>query len=346
MSRAGAAMACLVAVLSALLGHAGETAAQAGDKAPVAVKVDPCVPIDAATFNRLLRLELGTSAEAVDSAPAGVTEVQIACSNDGIDLDLRDPLTRKRMHRTLRPERLRGEGAERLLALAVAEFVVASWIELSVQPEPSVEPVGAPPPQEIVQAAQETVAREQRPSRSAQEAGEELPDVRLGASLGYLGIVGTKGPAWLGGRLLLDVRLMDALYLEFHAEARFGEHNDTLGAVKSSLLGGRAVLSYALAPSRTLRAKVGLGFQLARLHYQGVAPAETNYTGVSGDERLGGPFVSARLGIRTGAGTDVGVRLDLGIVALPVELYTKQTGDVLSASGTFFCIAVDVMAGL
>jgi hypothetical protein len=125
----------------------------------VSTELDPCVPVDAGRFERLLSIELGTSG-AADAR--GVTHVEVTCSDRGIELRLEDGVTRKTMARVLPADSFRDASSTRLLALAVAEFVVASWTELTLQPEPAVEPVGPPPPPEVRRVAEGQARERQR----------------------------------------------------------------------------------------------------------------------------------------------------------------------------------------
>lgn len=109
----------------------------------ISVSVNPCVPVDRAQLERLLAIELGTSNAA--GAPHASTHVWVNCGPQGVELRLEDGVTRKSMARVLPAASFRDASSARLLALAIAEFVVASWIELSVQPRPSVEPIGPKP---------------------------------------------------------------------------------------------------------------------------------------------------------------------------------------------------------
>lgn len=110
--------------LSSLPGHAR------AQVPAVAITVDPCVPVDHDKLRRLLAIELG--GVRVD-ARAASTRVMVSCAPRGISLRLDDTLTHKSMERLLPAASFRDASSTRLLALATAEFVVASWIELRVR---------------------------------------------------------------------------------------------------------------------------------------------------------------------------------------------------------------------
>jgi hypothetical protein len=139
----------------------------------VTTVVDECVPIDRAQLDRLLSIELGTSADTASSG-TGPTHVHVSCVPAGIELNLRDALTRKGMVRVLSRESFKDASSTRLLALAIAEFVVASWVELRLPQRVEPEPVG-PAPSENARAAAETKAAERvQPLQPADETHTEL----------------------------------------------------------------------------------------------------------------------------------------------------------------------------
>jgi hypothetical protein len=107
--------------------------------ARVNTQVDPCVPIDVDHFHRVLAIELGTSIEYAPSAarqPDG-TVIRIVCTDAAaVQLQLDDNLTRKSMQRIVDLPAVDVATRTRLLALSVAEFVVASWVELQLARPP------------------------------------------------------------------------------------------------------------------------------------------------------------------------------------------------------------------
>jgi hypothetical protein len=125
----------------------------------VSTRVDPCVPIELDQFHRVLAIELGTSIEYSADADQkrSLTSVWLSCKADGIELHLEDGLTRKSMTRVVDIARLEPASRSRLLALAVAEFVVASWVELRLPEPPAIEPVGPAPPSSATRIASRLV---------------------------------------------------------------------------------------------------------------------------------------------------------------------------------------------
>lgn len=135
--------------------------------ARVTTFVDACVPIALDQFQRVLAIELGTSIEFAPGAaqePDG-TVIRVGCAQHAIELQLHDSVTRKAMQRSLELPDVDVATRTRLLALAVAEFVVASWMELQLSQPPPIEPVG---PRATLEAAQE----------ASRVAGARLPAAR------------------------------------------------------------------------------------------------------------------------------------------------------------------------
>lgn len=122
------------------------TRARASD-GPVTTRIDPCVPIDRAQFQRLLAIEFGMESASLDAEGDGsAAVVTLTCVEGAVQLRLDDPVTRKSMTRIVDVARVEPQSRSRLMALTVAEFVVASWLELRLSEKPKIEPVGPPPP--------------------------------------------------------------------------------------------------------------------------------------------------------------------------------------------------------
>lgn len=184
---------------------AQRTAAQTSSLG-IVTTVDPCVPIDLAHFHRLLEIELGTSIEARTEATLepGRTWVHLSCGRLGIELTLEDGITRKSMVRVLDLGQIESASRTRLLALAVAEFVVASWVELRAVPRPALPPVGPPPPAAATAVAERTIeARAESVPAPAAAPARALWQLGLG-----LGVESYPRPAAL--MPALSLRLLQA----------------------------------------------------------------------------------------------------------------------------------------
>ena len=162
-------------MIVAVLGSALFAARAAADPSLVTTVVDPCVPVDRTQLERLLSIELGTSADTASST-TGPTHVHVRCVPAGIELNLQDALTRKGMVRVLSRESFRDASSTRLLALAIAEFVVASWVELQLPQR--VEPAGPPPSTAARDAAAIKAAERVQPANEADD--DEDPRTQIG----------------------------------------------------------------------------------------------------------------------------------------------------------------------
>lgn len=140
----------------------------------ITTRVDPCVPIDLESFHKVLAIELGTSIEysADSNQPSSVTTVFVSCAPLGIDLALVDGVTRKTMRRVVDLAAVEPAARSRLLALTVAEFVVASWVELRLPEPPPIAPAGPPPPPQVQSGAAQVVGRRIPPPSAASERPE------------------------------------------------------------------------------------------------------------------------------------------------------------------------------
>ena len=106
----------------------------------MSITVERCEPRVADEVGRIAAIEL--HAERTNDDAPDVTRIDVTCeSADAVALHVTDPLTSKDVARKVSiagiDERARG----RTIALAVAELVSASWVELETTPEPRVEPI-------------------------------------------------------------------------------------------------------------------------------------------------------------------------------------------------------------
>ena len=345
--------------------------ALAADGLPISLEVDPCVPGDHEQFERLLLLELGTSTTTQPDAGANATQVAITCVDDGISLRVVDPITRKTMHRTLQAAQLNQPGSERLLALSVAEFVLASWVELSLQKPAPVDPIGETPAPELLQAVEQKITEVQKPlpqkpapepvseptEHFAPTATGSLPQftdgsddtrsrLRAGAAFSWTRVLHSDGPAWLGGQLLFAVSLPAHFQVEVAGGAMFGDESSSYGLVTSNRILGRSTFYYSMEGDISLQ--LGLGYEMSRLSYSVSAKPDSGYYAsiTSGTTWLGGPMLSTRVALNVGADSDVGLRVDLGMFTTPVELVAEDNGIAVDANGAWVAIAVDLMTGL
>ena len=136
-SRPRATVALLA--LAALLGGAASPAhGKPGEGSPPRVRlvVSGCADTLSRDVRRHLAVELGDLlVDAIDSRPDEQTGASLICIDGEIDLRVDDPLTGKTLLRHLKPP-VDDAVRARILALAVAELIAASWSELLANPSP------------------------------------------------------------------------------------------------------------------------------------------------------------------------------------------------------------------
>lgn len=87
--------------------------------------------LDATAIEAGLEIEL---AEAAEALAGGSTVVTLACSDEGVRIEVGDALTDKHVIRTVA---MPAVDRERVLTLAIAQLVLTSWLELLLAPEAS-----------------------------------------------------------------------------------------------------------------------------------------------------------------------------------------------------------------
>lgn len=121
---------------------------------PVEVLLDGCPAMTSGEVERVLRLELASVAEIPGSRALLVARV--ACRSEEVEIRLHDPVTAKEVARRIPALTADEEGGERVVALAISQLFVASWMELLRPPEERPEPAAGVSP-EVVSAARSEV---------------------------------------------------------------------------------------------------------------------------------------------------------------------------------------------
>ena len=125
----------MLAVFTAGWQTARAEGAPGPERPSVSIDIAGCDPDLARESRRIAAIEL--RATLVDTAPdATVTQVRATCRATFAELEVVDPTTGKSLGRTVTLAEAPPNGRARLLALAVAELVAASWSELQSNPKP------------------------------------------------------------------------------------------------------------------------------------------------------------------------------------------------------------------
>ncbi|MEY4581077.1 MAG: hypothetical protein RL701_5780 [Pseudomonadota bacterium] len=283
------------------------------------------MPISHEQFLRVLAIELGTSIEFSPSAAQDRdgTVIRVGCSAHGIDLQLNDSVTRKAMQRSVEMPDVDIATRSRLLALAVAEFVVASWVELQLAKPPPIEPVGPR-------------ARPEQALHASRLASERLPPPAFprlreppSAPTRWLAGVSFEGTAFarggLGGQLSLHGEQRPSAHLALglavsvsHAEWAVRVQNADASARLTST-SGRLSLAFVttLGPLEWL---IGGGARFGLVHIAGRAVQNTR-PGLVAVEFYA-PWGGPALQLSAASHWDhlrIGLELELGYVTQPVE---------------------------
>jgi hypothetical protein len=209
-----------------------ESSASAGGARPphVVVALSGCDPAMAGEVRRITALELRADVIAPAEVEDAVTRAEVVCGADLVELRVSDEATSKRLERAVSLSAAVPAARARLIALAVAELVAASWEESESNPEPRVPPL--PPPRPESRAAVRRALRERPSAVIDAEANARW----LAASAAWL----------VGGGMRVTFPLLGGLVLRVDAQADDGQVSRTLGDVALAMFGGSVGLGWAL----------------------------------------------------------------------------------------------------
>jgi hypothetical protein len=101
---------------------------------PIAVDARGCTGLDVHETERLLSIELLSVAK--ERGQAEPPAVQLVCDGELVRIEVRDPITDKRLEREIPAPRPDEPGRERVLALAASQLFLTSWLELLLPEQP------------------------------------------------------------------------------------------------------------------------------------------------------------------------------------------------------------------
>lgn len=293
----GGALVCFVAAVLA--------ARPALAQPTLALTVDACVAVDSTDVRKLVEIELHTTV--VDD---GLTKVAARCRDNVVELTVVDPVTGKSLVRSIDVMAAAPKARARLLALAIAELVSASWTELETNPTPAVPPAGPPAPPAAKAAARDVVHA--RVPAFTTEPSRPLRVVALVDRRAFLART-----AWLTG---FGVRVsQDRELLGWTADmtASQGTRDASLGEVAMDVVG--VALGVTIGHRWTafsVRGAAGARFGAARL--SGV-PRGEDVEGRSVRGPWGGPFLGGSLSIVPFKPLVIEASLESGYVVTPVH---------------------------
>jgi hypothetical protein len=295
---------------------------------PVSIQVDACVPVDRAQLRRLLSIELGGARV---REPNAATRVEVNCIEQGIELRLWDAVTGKSMQRLLPADSFRDASSTRMLALVVAEFVVASWIELNVREQvtpplrPSVTPEVRRSVERVVTAHAELPITEQH---ALQPEAEETS-----LSLSFSSQFWTaQSTLFLGA----GIRWLHAIppYLALTAGAEVASASNDVGEGSVDAVTGSLEFALALcARFAPFTLYSGPGGRVGLASLQGRS-TQSELRGFRFSALYGGPIWWNRIEYRASARLRVTLDLAAGWTTLPV----RGTGPTNGTSADVFAL--------
>ena len=278
MGRARLTPRVLVCVGVSVATFAGRVEAQPrSDKPRVSIAVVGCEDSLAREAQRIAAIEL--RAALVEASDDGATtQVEAACADDVARIRVLDPMTGKSVERSVALSATAPNARARLLALAIAELVAASWYELERNPEPKVPPAAPLAPERARDAARAVIAR-----LSVEFA--VVADVNLLAS----------GDLVVGGGARSEVWIAPGLFLRFDGLAHHADLGRPSGTVALTLASASAALGASFGAA-SFQPRVSLGLRGGYAWMSGVAEssATTGY-------RQAGPWGGPQLAIEAAA---------------------------------------------
>jgi hypothetical protein len=264
----------------------------------VSVDVDRCSFLTREHMLQLVALELDARVVTPDRAGEQTARVEVACAGAEVKLAVADPLTGKVLTRTMTLGGRDTLVGARLVAIAVAELVLTSWMELTL-PRASAAPSadGPPPAPELRRAAQE---RAQRHFPRGAGTGYVLA---LGQALGPFDGVGV---AWGGGLRFGwtsgGTRVDDDIWLwrpgfDLELTAVRNETSRGLGTVDVSMWSAALRVSLRLARGRSWF-DVGAGGRAGVARLAGVPDDVTTTRGATLAGTWAGPIAYVGVGRR------------------------------------------------
>jgi hypothetical protein len=256
-------------------------------------------------------VELG--ALLTDTSEEGeVTEVNVSCEGQHVWLRVEDPITGKSLTRVVDLSSDPVSARARLVALAVAELVVASWTELATNPTPQVPPAGPRPSEHAVAAARKVVN-----TRLPKQMAPQTEKMRLLAVASRRSFFSEPTVLWGGGvRVGRDEFPLAGWSLDLVAE--HGETDVSLGrvAMDTFTLGGGLYL-YRRWAWATFQAGFGIRVGMARL--SGKSDAAIEAETASGIAPWGWPTATAGLRIEPYGPLIIQAAGETGYVVLPMS---------------------------
>lgn len=291
MDAAGPAISIWLAVV---LGHPQLAGAAEGRGLQIQLLLDPCAEVDPAEVRRLLRIELDAELLLPDStAPLDSARLAVTCEAGQVLLHVDDPITGKSLGRRLALLAAAATTRARLLALALAELLLASWAELSLDSSPAPATAArapAPPdaaPREAP-AVQARLAASEQVRRHTASAGSSTAEIGLQAAL--LSFPSEGISALYGGALRAAGDLRYRMHWQFELCGHYGTRDAPAGRLGAALFGVALALHYQ-HPLGAWRLRAGGGARVGAAWLRGQPSDASQVLGLD----LWGPFAGPML---------------------------------------------------
>ncbi len=272
----------------------------------VAVRFHDCRNIDTALVRRLLDLELSSAAPPSEARSGTAARVALRCEQTALIIDLHDLITGKSLQRRV----VIGDqdGRERVIALAVLELLVASWLELEARPLPgsehtAVDGVGAAAGANGRRLPAQAQAQSPGPSATdnLRESVRRLTRRRLRPPSSTTALSVSAGPLLLDGThaavtLTISRRRPDARWgFAAGGFAHHGNKSVALGKLRATAAGAFAAAEWRIGPPAA-RPWLAGGLRVGAIQVTGRSnDSAIAVTGPALRAAVLGPFVRAGL---------------------------------------------------
>ncbi len=218
----------------------------------MSITVVGCDDVLAQEAQRIAAIELRASL--VEATPdEATTQVAATCDADLANLRVLDPTTGKSVERSVALSQAAPTARARLLALAIAELVAASWSELESNPEPKAPPAAPLAPMAARAAARGAIA----------PVPLELAAVADAHLLASRDVV-------LGGGARTEVWISPPFFLRFDALAHYAVLSRSTGTIALTMPSLSGAIGASLG-TESLQPRVSLGARAGYAWMSGVA---------------------------------------------------------------------------
>ncbi len=289
---------------------AGRADAQPRDERPrVSIAVVGCEDTLAREAQRIAAIEL-RAALVEQTQDAATTQVEAACTGDTAAIRVVDPTTGKSLERSVALSITPPSARPRLLALAIAELVSASWYELERNPEPEAPPALPLAPLRAREAARGAITR--LPVEFAAVADATL----------------LAGGDWIvGGGARSEVWVTRAIFLRFDGLAHYADLARPSGTVALTMASASAALGASFGEA-WLQPRVSVGVRGGYAWMSGVGGSSAT-TGYHEEGPWGGPELALETAAWPRAHVHPVLSLSAGAHVLGVRGTVNEGRDIL-----------------